>query len=169
MSSLNSVQLIGNVGKDPDIRTLNNGNRVASFSLALSDSWRDKATGEKKERTEWANVVVFNDGLVKVIESYVSKGDKLYIQGALQTRKWEKDGVERYTTEVVLQAFGGKLILLGGKPQQSGDDFRSDYADGFSRRGGGGGHSDDGRGHSGTKDHYDLNDDIPFATPFGLR
>jgi len=168
MASLNSVQLIGNVGKDPDIRTLNNGNRVASFSLALSESWRDKATGEKKERTEWANVVVFNDSLVKVIESYVSKGDKLYVQGALQTRKWEKDGVERYTTEVVLQAFGGKLILLGGKPQQSGENFRSGDADGVSRRGGGGGHSDEGRGRSGPKDSYDLNDDIPFATPFGL-
>lgn len=153
MASLNSVQLIGNVGKEPDIRTLNNGNRVASFSLALSESWRDKATGEKKERTEWANVVVFNDGLVKVVENYVSKGDKLYVQGALQTRKWEKDGVERYTTEVVLQAFGGKLILLGGRPQseqRGGAD--DDYSTGFST----------GNKPSGPKESYDLNDDIPF-------
>jgi single-strand DNA-binding protein len=153
MASLNSVQLIGNVGKDPEIRTLNNGNRVASFSLALSESWRDKATGEKKERTEWANVVVFNDGLVGVIENYVSKGDKIYVQGAMQTRKWEKDGIDRYTTEVVLQAFNGKLILLGGKPkgEQRGSD--DDYSSGFST---GGGKS------SGPKESYDLNDDIPF-------
>ncbi len=153
MSSLNSVQLIGNVGKDPDIRTLNNGNRVASFSLALSESWRDKATGEKKERTEWANVVVFNDALVKVIESYVSKGDKLYVQGALQTRKWEKDGIERYTTEVVLQAFGGKLILLGGKPKsETRSRSDDDYSSGFTT----------GNRSSGPKESYDLNDDIPF-------
>lgn len=114
MGSVNKVILVGNVGKDPEIRSLNNGDRVASLSLATTESWRDKSSGEKKEKTEWHRVVVFNDGLVKVIENYVKKGTTLYLEGALQTRKYEKDGQERYVTEVVLQRFGGQLVLLGG-------------------------------------------------------
>jgi single-strand DNA-binding protein len=162
--SLNKVALIGNVGKDPEIRTMNNGNRVASFSMAMTDSWKDKG-GEKKEKTEWANVVCFNDGLIGVIDSYVSKGSKLYVEGKLQTRKYEKDGSDRYITEVVLD-FGAQLILLGDKGG-SRDDSRDNGRD--DRRGGGssGGYED--RSRSAPKEDFPLDDEIPFASPWGLR
>ena len=118
--SVNKVILVGNLGKDPEIRTLNNGDRVANLSLATSETWRDKASGERKEKTEWHRVVIFNDNLVKVIESYVQKGSSIYIEGSLQTRKWtDQSGVEKYATEIVLQKFRGELTLLGGKPDQS--------------------------------------------------
>ncbi len=163
MSSVNKVILVGKLGRDPEIRTLNNGDRVANLRVATSETWRDKSTGEKKEKTEWHQVVIFNEHVVRVCENYCAKGSTVYVEGGLQTRKWtDQQGVEKYTTEIVIQRFNGELKLLGGKPQQSGDDFRSDYADGFSRRGGGGGHSDESRRHSGPKDSYDLNDDIPF-------
>jgi single-strand DNA-binding protein len=114
--SLNKVTLIGNVGNDPEIRSTQNGKEIANLSIATSESWRDKATGEKKERTEWHRVVVFSEGLVNVIKNYVKKGAKLYIEGALQTRKWtDKDGVERYSTEIVLQGFDASIIMLDGK------------------------------------------------------
>lgn len=125
MGSVNKVTLLGNVGKDPDIRTLNNGNRVASFSIATSETWRDKASGERKEKTDWHNVVVFNDGLVKVIENYVRKGSKLYVEGALKTRKYEKDGRDVYATEVVLQQYGGSLVLLGEKQATAQDEVNA--------------------------------------------
>jgi len=116
MSSLNKVMLIGNVGNDPDIKSMPSGDKVANFSVATSESWKDKATGEKKEKTEWHRIVVFNRGLVGVIENYVKKGSKIYIAGKLQTRKWkDKDGVEKYSTEIVLSGFDGELVLLGGK------------------------------------------------------
>jgi single-strand DNA-binding protein len=110
--SLNKVTIIGTVGKDPEIRSFNNGGRVANFSIATSESWKDKATGEKKEKTEWHKISVWNDGLVGVIEKYVRKGQKVYIEGALQTRKYEKDGVDHYTTEIVLKGFDAKLLML---------------------------------------------------------
>ena len=111
MSSLNKVQLIGNLGNDPDI--INEG-KIAKFSLATSESWKDKASGERKTKTEWHNIVVFNEGLVGVIQQYVKKGSKVYVEGQLQTRKWEdKDGVTKYTTEIVLQNFNGTLTMLG--------------------------------------------------------
>ena len=113
MSSLNKVQLIGNLGNDPDI--INEG-KIAKFSLATSESWKDKASGERKTKTEWHNIVVFNEGLVGVIQQYVKKGSKVYVEGQLQTRKWEdKDGATRYTTEVVLQGFNSTLTMLGEK------------------------------------------------------
>ncbi len=113
MASLNKVLLIGNVGKDPEIRSTQDGREIANLSLATSESWKDKTTGERKEKTEWHNVVVFNENLVKVIKSYVKKGSKLYIEGALQTRKWtDKNGVEKYSTEIVLQGFSGSIVLL---------------------------------------------------------
>ena len=116
MASLNKVTLIGNIGKDPEIRSTQGGQEIASFSLACSESWRDKSTGERKDRTEWINVVVFNESLVGIVRQYVKKGSKLYIEGAFQTRKWtDKDKVDRYTSEVVLQAFNSKIILLDGK------------------------------------------------------
>lgn len=115
-SSLNKVQLIGNLGADPEIRTMSSGDKVANFSVATSESWKDKETGEKKERTEWHRVVVWNQGLVKVIEAYLNKGSKVYIEGQLETRSWEQDGVTKYTTEVVLRNFKGELGMLDSKP-----------------------------------------------------
>jgi len=115
MSSLNQVQLIGNVGQEPEVKAMQSGDKVVNRSIATSESWKDKATGEKKERTQWHRVVVWNQGIAGVIEKYVHKGDKIFIQGQLETRKYEKDGTDHYTTEVVLRAFGGQLVLLGSK------------------------------------------------------
>ena len=112
--SLNKVILIGNLGNDPEIRNTNDGREIANFSLATSESWKDKVTGEKKEKTEWHRIVCFNEGLVKIIKEYVKKGTKLYIEGQLQTRKWlDNTNQEKYTTEVVLQGYNANLILLG--------------------------------------------------------
>ena len=114
--SVNKVILLGNLGGDPDIRTMQNGKKVCSFSMATSDSWKDKETGEKKEKTEWHRVVVFNEGLVGVVENYIKKGTKLYIEGSLQTRKWTDDsGTEKYTTEVVIQGYGGRIDIVSAK------------------------------------------------------
>lgn len=121
MASLNKWCGIGNLGGDPEIRSMTNGNRVANFSIACSESWRDKSSGERKERTEWVRVVVWSEGLVKVIEQYLKKGSKVYLEGQLQTRKWQdKDGRDQYTTEVVLQGFDAKLIMLDGKSDGGG-------------------------------------------------
>ena len=118
--SLNKVQLIGNLGKDPEIRSFQNGGRVANLTIATSESWKDKTSGERKERTEWHRVSITNDGLVGVVEKYLKKGAKVYIEGQLETRKWtDKDGVERYTTEIVLRPYGGDLTMLDAK---KGDD-----------------------------------------------
>ncbi len=112
--SLNRVQLIGNLGQDPEIRAKQNGDKIATFSMATTDSWTDARSGEKKEKTEWHRVVIFSDGLAGVAEKHLKKGMKVFIEGALQTRKWtDNAGVEKYTTEVVLQAYNGKLIMLG--------------------------------------------------------
>lgn len=112
---LNQVNVIGNLGADPEIRTLNSGDKVANLRIAVSERWKDKTTGEKKEKTEWVSVVVFGN-LVSVIESYVKKGSKIYVSGKLQTRKWtHSDGSDRYSTEVVLQGFDAKLIMLDGR------------------------------------------------------
>ncbi|HRO31829.1 MAG TPA: single-stranded DNA-binding protein [Brevundimonas sp.] len=153
--SVNKVILVGNLGKDPEIRTLNNGDRVANLSLATSETWRDKSTGERKEKTEWHRVVIFNDNIVKVAENYLKKGSTVYIEGQLSTRKYEQNGVEKYTTEVVIQRFNGNLTMLGGRGDGGGagrsDD---DYSSGFSTGG--------ANKPSGPKESYDLNDDIPF-------
>ena len=111
--SVNKVILIGNLGKDPEVRRLNSGDQVVNFSLATSETWRDKTSGERKERTEWHNVVIFNENIGKVAEQYCKKGTKVYVEGQLQTRKWQdQSGVDKYTTEVVLQRFRGELTLL---------------------------------------------------------
>jgi single-strand DNA-binding protein len=153
--SVNKVILVGNLGKDPEIRTLNNGDRVANLSLATSETWRDKSTGERKEKTEWHRVVIFNDNIVKVAENYLKKGSTVYVEGQLTTRKYEQNGVEKYTTEVVIQRFNGQLTMLGGRGDGGGagrsDD---DYSSGFSTGG--------ANKPSGPKESYDLNDDIPF-------
>lgn len=154
--SVNKVILVGNVGKDPDIRRLNSGEPVASFSVATSESWRDKASGERRERTEWHNVVVFNENLVKVIEQYVKKGAKVYLEGQLQTRDYtDKDGNQRKTTEVVLQRYRGELTLLDSRGRGEGESM------GYS----GGGAS--GRVSSSSPSRAapaaaGLDDDIPF-------
>ena len=111
--SVNKAIIVGNVGKDPEVRSTNDGREIATLTVATSESWKDKSTGEKKEKTEWHRVVIFNDGLVNLVKNYVKKGSKLYIEGALHTRKWtDKDSVERYTTEIVLQGFGGVITML---------------------------------------------------------
>jgi single-strand DNA-binding protein len=123
MSSVNKVILIGNLGKDPEIRTFQNGGRVAGFSMATSESWKDKATGEKKERTEWHRISVFNEHIVGVVETYLRKGAKVYIEGQLETRKFtDKEGVEKYSTEVVLRPYKGVLTMLDSpKAQDNGE------------------------------------------------
>ena len=114
--SLNKAELIGNLGKDPEIRSFQNGGRAAHLTIATNESWKDKTTGERKERTEWHRVSIMNDGLVTVAEKYLKKGAKVYIEGKLETRKWtDKDGQERYSTEVVLRPYHGELIMLDGK------------------------------------------------------
>ena len=154
--SVNKVILIGNLGADPEIRTLNSGDRVANLRVATSESWRDRASGEKKERTEWHRVVIFNDNLVKVAENYLRKGSKVYIEGAIQTRKWtDQSGQEKYSTEVVLQKFRGELTMLDGRAGAEGgmSERGSSYGGGGQRASSGGG----GRDFS-----ADLDDEIPF-------
>jgi len=129
--SVNKVILIGNLGKDPEIRRTQDGRPIANLSVATSESWRDKTTGERKEKTEWHRVVVFNEGLCKIIEQYLKKGSKVYLEGALQTRKWQdKEGHDKYSTEVVLQGFNSQLTMLdtrssGAGGTDSGDEFGS--------------------------------------------
>ena len=125
--SVNKVILVGNLGADPEIRRTNDGRPIANLRVATSESWRDKASGERKERTEWHRVVIFNEGLAKIAEQYLKKGSKVYLEGQLQTRKWQdKDGQDRYSTEVVLQGFNAQLTMLdgrGGEAGEGGSDF----------------------------------------------
>ena len=137
--SVNKVILVGNLGKDPDVRRLNSGDQVVSFPVATSETWRDKSSGERKERTEWHNVVIFNENLGKVAEQYCKKGTKVYLEGQLQTRKWQdQSGADRYTTEVVLQRFRGELQLLdsrggGGEGRDSFPEEGGPRSSGFNR------------------------------------
>ena len=156
--SVNKVILVGNLGRDPEIRTLGSGDRVANLNIATSESWRDKNSGERKEKTEWHRVVIFNENLVKVAENYLRKGAKVYIEGQLATRKYEQNGVEKYSTEIVLQRFRGELTMLDGRNEgggggggSSGDDY-------------GGGYSGGGQParSSGPKQDFPMDDDIPF-------
>lgn len=116
MSSVNKVFLVGNLGNDPDIRSMQSGDHVCNLSIATSETWKDKSTGERKSKTQWHKVVIFNQPLVKVCENYLKKGSKVFIEGSLETRKWQdKDGKDQYTTEVVLKPFNGSLVMLDGK------------------------------------------------------
>ena len=147
--SVNKDILVGNIGKDPETRRLNSGDPVVSFPLATSESWRDKQSGERREKTEWNNVVIFNDNLAKVAEQYLKKGAKVYIEGQLQTRQWEdQSGQKRYTTEVVLQKFRGELTMLDGR----GDSDRSERQPAMA------GASENGRSFQ----RSELDDEIPF-------
>jgi single-strand DNA-binding protein len=154
VSSVNKVCLLGNLGQDPDVRTTQDGAKIVNMSIATSERWKDRNTGEKRERTEWHRVVIFNEGLAGIAEQYLRKGDKVYVEGKLQTRKWtDQSGQERYTTEVVLQRFNGELVLLGGN--QSG----LQGSGGAAPRGSGGG---SGAGASAPTSPQDLDDEIPF-------
>ncbi len=159
--SVNKVILIGNLGRDPEVRTMQNGNKVANLNLATSESWRDKASGERKEKTEWHRVVIFGN-LAEIAEKYLKKGSKVYVCGSLQTRKWtDQSGQEKYTTEVVLQGFGGELTMLdgrsgggGGPGGGMGDSGGSDWDSG--------GGSSYGGGKSSGGAPSDMDDEIPF-------
>ena len=169
MAGVNKVILVGNLGADPEIRTLNSGDRVANLRLATSETWRDRSSGERKERTEWHRVVIFNDNLVKVAEQYLKKGSKVYIEGSIQTRKWtDQSGVEKFSTEIVLQKFRGELTMLDGRgdgerESGGGGDYGGGYGGGSS--GGGGGFGGGQRNQSsGPRENFsaDLDDEIPF-------
>ena len=164
--SVNKVILVGNLGKDPEIRTLNNGDRVANLSIATSESWKDKSSGERKEKTEWHRVVIFNDNIVKVCENYLKKGSTVYLEGSLVTRKYEQSGVEKYATEVVIQKFNGNLTMLGGR--DNSDGFSGGGDEGMAGRRGGGGGAESFGGGDRSPGYRGLDDsDIPFARQAG--
>ncbi|MEL7199638.1 MAG: single-stranded DNA-binding protein [Pseudomonadota bacterium] len=168
--SLNKVMLIGNLGADPEIRSFQNGGRVANLRIATSENWKDKNTGERREKTEWHTVAIFSDGLVNVVERYLKKGSKVFVEGKLQTRKWQdQSGNDRYSTEVVIQGLGGTLTMLdsrsdggGGGGQSSGGGYGGGGSGGGGgwNQGGGGSGGSSGGGSGGGYD--DLDDDIPF-------
>jgi len=149
--SVNKVILVGNLGKDPEIRSFQNGGRVASFSIATSESWKDKTSGERKEKTEWHRISVLNENLVGIVERYLKKGSKVYLEGQLETRKWtDKEGQEKYTTEVVLRPFRGELTMLDGK--RDGASLGGDDAPAAISNGNGGG----------SRGAAEIDDSIPF-------
>jgi single-strand DNA-binding protein len=161
--SVNKVILVGNLGRDPEVRSLQTGGKVVNLSVATSETWRDRNSGERQERTEWHRVVIFNEKLAEVAEKYLRKGAKVYVEGQLQTRKWQdQSGQDRYSTEVVLQRFRGELTMLDGR----GEGGSGDYG-GESGSQGGGGYGEGGNGGrsqpaGGGRGHDDLDDDIPF-------
>ncbi len=179
--SVNKVILVGNLGRDPEVRRLGSGEPVVNLRLATSETWRDKQSGERKERTEWHSVVIFNENLAKIAEQYLKKGSKIYIEGQLQTRKWQdQSGVEKYTTEIVLQRFRGELTILDSR-QGGSEEYGGDSGGGYGeeRSGGGGGSfgrsgaamgggarqpamSGSGGGGSARSSSSHLDDDIPF-------
>jgi single-strand DNA-binding protein len=171
--SVNKVILVGNLGRDPEVRFAQDGTKIVNMSLATSDSWKDKSTGERREKTEWHRVVIFNNHLADIAEKYLRKGSKIYIEGALQTRKWtDNSGVEKYSTEVVLQRYQGELTMLdtrsegggysgggGGGGSDSGPDYGGGSDSGSSSSGGGSSGGDAGGGNA---PGSDLDDEIPF-------
>ena len=172
--SVNKVIIVGNLGRDPEVRTFPNGGKVVSLNIATSETWRDKASGERKERTEWHRVAIFNEALGKIAEQYLKKGSTVYIEGQLETRKWQdQSGADRFTTEVVLRQFRGELTLLGGRDGGGSGGGSGGYEDrgGYEDQGGGssgggykGGTSGGGTsgGGSGSGGRSDMDDEIPF-------
>ena len=174
--SVNKVILVGNLGRDPEIRTFQNGGKVCNLRIATSETWKDKQSGERKERTEWHSVAVFQEGLVRVCEQYLKKGSKVYIEGKLQTRKWQdQSGADRYTTEVVLQGYDGNLTMLDGPSGgggggggggtyggSSGGDYGGDYGGGYDSGPSQGGGMGGGGGGGGRAPSRDIDDEIPF-------
>jgi single-strand DNA-binding protein len=162
--SVNKVILIGNLGADPEIRRTQDGRPIANLRIATSETWRDKATGERKEKTEWHRVVIFNEGLCKVAEQYLKKGSKIYIEGSLQTRKWQdQSGQDKYSTEVVLQGFNSVLTMLDGRPGggAGGSDYGSDNGNDFGSSGPSSSGSRERRPAMASK-RDDMDDEIPF-------
>ncbi|EBA17703.1 single-strand binding protein [Roseobacter sp. SK209-2-6] len=169
--SLNKVMLIGNLGRDPEVRSFQNGGKVCNLRIATSETWKDRNTGERRERTEWHSVAIFNEGLVRVAEQYLRKGSKVYIEGQLQTRKWQdQSGQDRYSTEVVLQGFGSTLTMLDGRGEgggSGGGGFGGGQGGGYGGGQGGGGYDSGsqgggfGGGSSGPSHNID-DDEIPF-------
>ncbi len=167
--SVNKVILIGNLGRDPEVRTFQNGGKVCNLAIATSESWKDKQSGERKERTEWHRVAIFQEGLVRVAEQYLKKGSKVYIEGQLETRKWtDQSGVEKYTTEITLRPYRGELTMLDGRSGGGGDS-----GGGYGGGGGGGGYDDRGGSSGGSSGgggfssggggfSNDMDDEIPF-------
>ena len=130
-ASVNKIILVGNLGRDPEVRTMHDGSLVVNLSIATSESWKDRASGERKERTEWHRVVIFNDSLAKVAQNYLKKGSKVYLEGALQTRKWtDQSGIEKYSTEIVLQKYRGELTMLDGNQSSQSDSGNSGQSQG---------------------------------------
>ena len=187
--SVNKVIIVGNLGRDPEVRSFQNGGKVVNLRIATSETWRDKASGERKERTEWHSVAIFNEALGRIAEQYLKKGSTVYIEGQLETRKWQdQSGADRYTTEIVLRQFRGELTLLGGRDGGGGGgDTGGGYPDsdrgdsyggssgggsaasggrGGSSAGGSGGRGSDGRGSDGGRGGFgggsDMDDEIPF-------
>ncbi len=159
--SLNKVMLIGNLGKDPESRAFQNGGKVVNLTIATSETWKDRTSGERKEKTEWHNVAIFNENIGRVAEQYLRKGSKVYIEGALQTRKWQdKNGADRYTTEIVIQNFNGALTLLDGRNDSGGGSGSAGYSRDRGNDGYSGGAPAASTGSS-AFDH-DLDDDVPF-------
>ena len=170
--SVNKVILVGNLGRDPEVRTFQNGGKVVNLRIATSETWKDRTSGERKERTEWHSVAIFNENLARVAEQYLKKGSKVYVEGKLETRKWQdQSGQDRYTTEVVLRQYGGELTLLEGRdggsggsgggygsdPMGGGYGGGDDYAPPSPARSGGGGSNSGGSSRS-----SDIDDEIPF-------
>ena len=171
--SLNKVMLIGNLGADPEVRSFQNGGKVCNLRIATSETWKDRQSGERKEKTEWHTVAIFSEGLVGVAEQYLRKGSKVYIEGKLQTRKWQdQSGADRYSTEVVLQGPGAVMTMLDGAPGGGGGQRGGGSGGDYGRSGGGGGGgwnqgggnagASAGGGASGGSNYDDLDDDIPF-------
>jgi single-strand DNA-binding protein len=170
--SVNKVILIGNLGADPEIKSFQNGGKIANIRIATSEQWKDRMTGERKERTEWHNVVINGEGLVGVVERYLKKGSKVYVEGSLRTRKWQdRDGNDRYTTEVVIAGMGGNLTMLDGAPGGGargggGDSWNQGggSSGGWDQGGSGGGGSGGGGAPGGGRPPFDddLDDDVPF-------
>ena len=164
--SLNKVMLIGNLGADPEVRSFQNGGRVCNLRIATSENWKDR-DGQRQERTEWHTVAIFSDGLINVCENYLRKGSKVFVEGQLQTRKWQdQQGNDRYSTEIVLRGFNGTLTMLDGRGEGGGGSRGGSYSGGGGSGGGGGwndgGSSGGGSGGGGGGYGDDLDDDIPF-------
>ncbi|MFM2390507.1 MAG: single-stranded DNA-binding protein [Pseudomonadota bacterium] len=167
--SVNKVIIVGNLGRDPEVRSFPNGGKVVNLRIATSETWRDKQSGERKERTEWHSVAIFNEALGKIAEQYLKKGSTVYIEGQLETRKWQdQSGADRYTTEVVLRQYRGELTLLGGRDGGGSgggggyDDRDTGGYDGGSSGGYGGGSSGGSRAPAGGSGRSDMDDEIPF-------
>ena len=163
--SVNKVILVGNLGKDPESRTFQNGGKVVSFSVATSENWKDKMSGERKEKTEWHNVSIFSEGLARVAEQYLKKGSKVYLEGQLETRKWQdQSGNDRYSTDVVLRQFNSAMVLLDGREGSGGGSRGGGFNEDF---GGGGGGFGGGSSRPQSRPQpaafdTDLDDDVPF-------